>query len=68
MCMCLSVCLSVCVSVCMSQNVTLHYKTKTKKYKKLDFAGIVDYVTSNFLSEFESPIFISLEVIMGQKS
>ena len=51
----------------MSQNVTLHYKTKTKKDKKLDFAGVVDYVTSSILSKFESSIFFSSEVMGGQK-
>ena len=45
--------------------VTLRYKTKTKKYKKLDFAGVVDYVTSNILSKSESPTFISSEVMGG---
>ena len=35
--------------------------------KKLIFAGIVDYVTSNILSIFESPIFISSEVMGGKK-
>ncbi len=50
------------------QNVTLRYKTKTIKDKKLDFAGIVDYVTSNILSKFESLIFISSEVTGVQKS
>ncbi len=42
-------------------------KTKTKKDKKLNFAGVVDYVTSNILSKFESPIFIILNVMGGKK-
>ena len=43
--------------------MTLRYKTKTKRDKKLNFAGFVDYVTSNILFKFESPILISSEVI-----
>ncbi len=49
------------------QNVTLRYKTKTKKDKNLDFAGFVEYVTSNILFKFKSPIFISSEVKGGKK-
>ena len=49
------------------QNVTLRYKMKTKKDKKLDLAGVVGYVTSNILSKFKSPILISSEVIRDQK-
>ncbi len=44
----------------MSRFVTLRYKTKTK-------IGIVNYVASNILSKFESPILISSEVIRGKK-
>ena len=43
--------------------MTLRYKTKTKRDEKLNFAGVVDYVTSNILSKFESPILISSEVM-----
>ena len=49
------------------QNVTLRYKTKTKKDKNLDFTGFVEYVTSNILFKFKSPIFISSEVMGGKK-
>ncbi len=47
--------------------MTLRYKTKTKRDKKLNFAGVVDYVTSNILSELEGPLFISSEVMGGKK-
>ena len=59
----LFVCLCVCLYVTI---VTLRYKTKTKKDTKLEFAGVVDYATSNILSKFESYIFVSSEV-MGSK-
>ena len=60
------------LSVCLYEwmyvtNVTLRYKSKTKKDKNLDFAGVVYYVTSNNLSKFESPIFISSEVMRVKK-
>ncbi len=42
-------------------------KTKTKIDKKLNFAGVVDYIEINILSKFGSPILISSEVIGGQK-
>ena len=42
-------------------------KTKTKKDKKLNFAGVVDYFTITNLTKFESPIFISSEVMGGKK-
>ena len=38
-------------------------KTKTKKDIKLNFIGLVNYFTSKILSQFESPIFISSEVM-----
>ena len=47
--------------------VTLRYKTKTKRDKKMIFAGVVDYVASNIPSKFESPIQFSSDV-MGAKS
>ena len=36
---------------------------KTKRDKKLSFAGVADYVTSNILFKFESHILISSEVM-----
>ena len=42
-------------------------KIKTTKYKKLIFAGVLDYVTSIILYKFESPILINSEV-MGVKN
>ena len=38
-------------------------KTKTKKDKRLIFAGVVDYLVINNLTKFESPILISSEVM-----
>ena len=61
MCVCVSECLSVCLYVTI---VTLRNKTKTKRDKNYFFAGIVDYVKSNFfLSKSDTPILISSEVI-----
>ena len=48
--------------------MTLRFKRKIKIDKKLIFAGVVDYVTSNILSKFESLVFISSEVMGGQKN
>ena len=65
---CLSVCMYVCMSVCMYVTIlTLRYKTKTKTDIKLKFAGVADYVASNILSKFESPILNSSEVMGGKK-
>ena len=47
--------------------VTLRYKTKTKKYMKLIFAGFVESVTSNIPAKIEYPILISMGV-MGVKN
>ena len=43
--------------------VTLHSKTKTKRDKKLFFAGIFNQVASSIPLKFESPILISKSVM-----
>ena len=43
-------------------------KTKTKKDKNLNFAGVVDYLAINILLKFKSHILISSEVIRGKKN
>ena len=47
--------------------VTLRYKTKTKKYMKLIFAGFVESVTSNIPAKIEYHILNSIGVTGGQK-
>ena len=48
--------------------VTLRYKMKTKRDKKIIFAGVVDYFDSSIPAKFESPILISSEVMGLKKS
>ena len=42
-------------------------KTKTKKDKNLNFAGVVGYLSIHILSKSMSPILISSEVMRGKK-